>query len=161
MTTYSTAAVVIAAATLTLSACGGRPANPVAAVQPSDGKMNCQLIQVEYGSNEARARSLAGEKKDAEKQNAAKVVLMGMTGLLALDLKKTEEVEIRALKDRNDHLARLMAAKDCPNAPPVAQPAKSSDAASETGGESTAVPSCKDVGGYEAYLKKTGKVCVL
>lgn len=160
------AAAVLAAAGLVLSACGGRPANPVAMVQPSDDKMNCQLLQAEYGSNESRARTLAGEKTEAEQQNAAKVagvLLVGLPALLTVDTQKTEETEIRALKERNDHLARLMATKECPNTPAPTQPAKTPDSDATAQSESNAEksPDCKDVGGYEAYLKKTGKTCML
>lgn len=157
-------AVGLAAATLILSACGGRPANPIAAVQPTDSKMNCQLLQVEYASNERRVRSLVGEKADAEKQNAAKaasVLLLGVTGLIMMDLKDSEQVEIRALQDRNEHLAHLMSDKRCPDAPPVTQPARASDTTSDTADDAAPAPKCKDVGGYEAYMKKTGKTCML
>jgi len=148
---------MLAAAALTLSACGGRPANPVAMVQPTDGLMNCPLLQVEYASNESRTKSLAGEMTDAEMQNAAKVagvVLIGMPALLTVDVNKTEEIEIRALKDRNDHLARLMMEKECPNAPAPTQPARTpeSDATRQSAGDVEKSPACKDVGGYEAYI---------
>ena len=76
------------------------------------------------------------------------------------DLKNSEQVEIRALKDRNGHLARLMSDKRCPNAPPGTQPAKAPDTASDAA-DDTAPAKCKDVGGYEAYMKKTDKTCML
>ena len=156
------AAAMTAAVALALSACGGRPANPVPTVQPTDAMMSCPLIQVEYASNKSRANTLAGEKSEAQEQNAAKVVAMGVTGLLMMDLKDSEQVEIRALKGRNAHLARLMSDKNCPDAPPVSQPASASEATASGDGDATApVPNCKDVGGYEAYLKKTGQVCIL
>jgi hypothetical protein len=128
--------------------------------------MNCPLLQAEYGSNELRARSLAGEKTDAEQQNAAKVagvLLVGLPALLTVDVAKTEEIEIAALRGRNDHLARLMTEKQCPNAPAATQPAKTpeSDATAQSAGGTEKSPDCKDVGGYEAYLMKTGKTCML
>jgi hypothetical protein len=161
MNAMGRAAAILAAAGWMLSACGGRPANPVATVQAADDKMNCQLMQTEYASNESRANALVGEKVKAQEQNAAKFVLMGMSGLLMMDLKDTEQVEIRALKDRNNRLARLMAGKGCPDAPRVSQPAGATEATSEGGAGSAVAPNCKDVGGYETYVKKTGRVCML
>jgi hypothetical protein len=160
------AAVVLAAVGWMLAACGGRPASPVATVQPADDKMNCQLLQAEFGSNESRARTLAGEKTEAEQQNAAKVagvLLVGLPALLTVDTQKTEETEIRALNERNDYLARLMATKACPNAPAPVQPVKAPESETTAQSESSAekAPNCRDVGGYEAYLKKTGKTCML
>jgi hypothetical protein len=78
-----------------------------------------------------------------------------------MDLKDSERIEMNALKDRNDHLAHLMSDKGCPDAPPLTQPANAADGMSKDADASAPAPQCKDVGGYEAYLKKTGKVCVL
>jgi hypothetical protein len=155
------AVAMAAAAVLVLPGCGGRPARPVAAVQSSDGKMNCELLHVEYASNETRANALVDEKKFAQENNAAKVVFLGLTGILTMDLKDSERIEMNALKDRNDHLAHLMSDKGCPDAPPLTQPANAADGMSKDADASAPAPQCKDVGGYEAYLKKTGKVCVL
>jgi hypothetical protein len=145
---------------LLLAGCGGRPANPVQTVQATDASVPCAVLRVEYDSNEARARSLVSDKQTAENQNvalAAVGLLLAWPALLAMDLKPTEKVELRALRDRNQHILNLMKVRNCPQTPELKpSPVKGTGVVSrDAGGQ----PYCRDVGGYEAYMKKTGEVC--
>lgn len=142
--------------------CGGRPANPVDTVQATDATVPCAVLRVEYDSNEARARAIVGEKLTAENQNAALAavgILLAWPALLAIDVRPTEKTELRALRDRNRHLVNLMTTKNCPQTPKIpTSPVKGPGTSAQSTG---APPECRTVGGYEAYMKKTGKVCRL
>jgi len=150
---------------LLVSACAGREARPIDTVKATDGQMSCQLMIAEVQANNSRARSLIKEKNDSEGKNVAVAVvgaILFWPALFAMDLKKTEEIEMRALHDRNRHLVNLMGQKQCVNLPPTS-PAeadrknrlKRAKEAQKTGAQ----PDCADVGGYETYYKETGNVC--
>lgn len=96
---------------LSLSACGGRTTNPVAATTPYDGQLTCEHVQAERGVNEARIADLKNEEQDDTRNNIAFLVTGGIGGALAMDTSHSEETEIKALKARDDVLDGLIAEK--------------------------------------------------
>jgi hypothetical protein len=63
--------------------------------------------------NHQRAMKLAGEDEALESQNVAAFLLFTP----AIDLSQSEQIEYRALQDRNKNLDRLRKQKGCPDAP--------------------------------------------
>lgn len=160
-------AAAVAAAAL-LAGCGGRTANPVSVVQPTDAVANCDILAAEIHANNRRMQSLADQKSNTTGKNVALAVVgvvLFWPALFAMDLSDSERVEIQALQDRNAHLATLGATKRCnlgpiPTSPEAAREQDMARKASE-GLKSGTTPKCKDVGGYEEYKKRTGQVCDL
>lgn len=112
--------IIALAAVMTLGACAGRDARPVSTVRATDEQMSCNLMLAEYNSNFKKAVVLAGEKDATTGKNVA----LGVVGvvlfwpaLFAMDLKGAEGIEMRALRDRNEHLRSLMVQKRCRNIP--------------------------------------------
>jgi len=165
--TKNAAFVLLVSAALALGACGGRKANPISATRATDGEMSCDLMSAEIEANNSRVRSLVKEKEDAEGRNiaiGAVGVVLFWPALFFMDLSPTERQEMAAYRDRNDHLARLMRQKGCASIPPTSPAAamkREIDSRINDAEASGKKPLCKDVGGYEYYLKKTNKTCML
>ncbi len=155
----------LAAASLLLSACAGRDPNPVEMTKATDTILSCPLIRAEMEGNTSRARTLLKAAEDADSNNAALVV----TGIILfpplmflMDLSEADKIELEALQNRNTYLAKVASDKDCGfDFPPTLEEAdrrermKRIKEAETTG----ATPKCADVGGYEAYMQDTGRVC--
>lgn len=168
MRQHAIATIAALAAAAFLAGCGGRDAHPVATVQPTDSMLSCELMYAEIAANNERARSLAREKSDAEGENVA----LGVAGavlfwpaLFFMDLSNAEQVEMDALRARNQYLGTRMVAEDCGETPPLTatdaeemERQKRIEAAEVAGGPP---PKCSDVGGYEAYKRDTGRICAL
>ena len=79
--------------------------------------MTCETIAKEITKNEEEALRLAGLGKDVEGKNVAVVVgatlLLSPLATLAIDFSKKEQIEFRALQDRNKHLIQLQEKKEC------------------------------------------------
>jgi hypothetical protein len=94
---------------LAASACAGRDAQPVAAVQAHDAISDCAMINAEIQANNARVQSLASERNLKVAQN----VVAGAVGVLvwpvffAMDAKGAAGTEIDALQARQHYLANL------------------------------------------------------
>ena len=97
-------------AALLLGSCAARPANPVASAQPADAQLSCEAIDQELANNENEARGLVKLDSDVETRNVLSVIFFP----LALDLSEKEQIEFRALFDRNRNLERLKRQKQCP-----------------------------------------------
>lgn len=158
---------LILAVGIVVAACGGRTANPVSIVRATDGQLSCSLMSAEIETNNQRARTLAKERDDARTKNAligTAGVLLFWPALFALDLKPAEKQEIGALRDRNGHLGRLMQSKSCANIPPTSPGAADKitlDKKIDKYRNSDVKPKCSEVGGYQKFLKETGKTCLI
>jgi hypothetical protein len=97
-------------AVLMLVSCAARPANPVATSQPTDTQLSCEGIDRELAANETEARRLV----DLDSTVVTGNVLSVMFFPYALDLSQKEQIEFRALYDRNRNLERLKRQKKCP-----------------------------------------------
>ena len=91
-------------------ACGHRPSNPTPISQPGDNQLSCTELAQQMADNHQKALILAGKDEDLESQNVAAFLLFTP----AIDLSNTEQIEYRALEDRNKNLARLREQKGCP-----------------------------------------------
>ena len=105
-------AFVMAAAMLV--GCGGRSANPVASYQPGDEQRSCTGLQAEIASNEQEIIRLLPYENAAGKN-----VALGVAGVFFIvpfffmDFKDAEELEIRALRQRNQRLREIAYNNEC------------------------------------------------
>lgn len=103
----------VMAATM-LVGCGGRSANPVASYQMGDEQRSCTGLQAEIASNEQEIIRLL-PYEDATGKNVA----LGVAGVLFIvpfffmDFKDAEELEIRALRNRNQRLREIAYNNEC------------------------------------------------
>ncbi len=101
---------------LSVSACGGRSANPVPVRHSSDTALSCQQLQSEYSFNRRTIDELRQEDLDRQGQNAAVaglVLLVGVGALVAMDTGEAQDTETEALLRRNLNLAALAGSNDC------------------------------------------------
>ena len=105
----------ILALTLTLAACAGRPANPVAVDQVGDNRKSCASIEAEMRHTEAEIRRLVPET-----DKTGKNVGLGIAGALLIvplffmDLTESEKIEINAYRQRYNRLNIIATEKNCP-----------------------------------------------
>jgi len=104
---------VLLPAALLLVSCAARPANPVATTQPTDTQLSCEGIDQERAANEKEARRLVNLDSNVVTGNVFSVIFFPYT----VDLSQKEQIEFRALHDRNRNLERLKRQKECPEAP--------------------------------------------
>ena len=105
-----------AAVVCLVAACGHKPSNPVAISQPGDTALTCQQIESQMTANRHAANTLAGLDSDREATNTAAMVASAVVfwpAVFAIDLSNTEQIEMRALQDRNQNLARMHGKKQC------------------------------------------------
>ncbi len=97
-----------------LAGCGGRSPNPVASYQPGDEQRSCTGLKTEVASTEQEIIRLL-PYEDA----AGKNVALGVAGVFLIvpfffmDFKDAEELEIRALRQRNQHLRAIAYDNGC------------------------------------------------
>lgn len=148
-------------------ACAGRTPNPTEVSKPMDAMLNCPLIMAEMSGNTSRARTLLRQQDDTDSDNVALAVtglILFWPALFFMDLSEADRVEMEALQDRNQYLATLAAHKDCGfELPKTVEEAdrlerKRRIEEAEASGDK---PKCADVGGYESYMRETGRVCLL
>jgi hypothetical protein len=93
-----------------VTACAGREAAPVASYNAFDSELSCPQIDAEIAANTAKVSHLQKEKENAQAANIA-IGAVGMLlfwpALFALDIGDAEDIETRALSDRNNSLAYL------------------------------------------------------
>src|SRR5690349_15429985 len=115
--TISCSATIIA-----LSACAGRPPQPVAVVQPQDRYTDCLAVAAEVQANNQKIQELGSEEGSKVGQNVA----AGVAGLFiwplwfAMDFQGTAGKEVTALQTRQQYLGTLAEQKRCGEAPAVA-----------------------------------------
>lgn len=106
--------LLITVALITLTACGGRNPNPVPRYQMGDEKRSCEGLKIEIAQNEQEIIKLL-PREDATGKNVA----LGAAGVLFIvpfffmDFKDAEELEVKALRDRNRWLTEVASGKDC------------------------------------------------
>lgn len=89
--------------------CQGRQANPVSMVQPGDDELTCAQLTGEIKGNNVQIRHLSGKDEEVEVGNAIAVVVFPF----GIDLSSKEQIEMRALLDRNRQLDRIRKTRDC------------------------------------------------
>lgn len=112
---------VVVAASVVLSACGGREPMPVQVVRVSDQSLTCQQISAEIRSNERLLADLDVEQDERTGRNAAAViagVILFAPILFAMDVKDAAGKEAAALEERNRYLSELRA-QECPESSPA------------------------------------------
>lgn len=110
------ATLSILSASLILSGCGGRAANPISATHPNDSAFDCAGISREFAANERNITATLRERSQAQGKN----IILGATGailffpaLFFIDPKSPEKVEIDALRNRNRVLEDIARTKKC------------------------------------------------
>ena len=153
----STTTTLVAVALIT-SACAGRKPAPVDAAQVGDEKMSCDMIAAESRSNARRIIELKGEEDAKVGQNiaAAAAGVFLILPFFLMDFQDAPGVEGRAMVRRQKRPHALAQEKGC-RIETVSPTERAIKRAQDTG----KAPRCSEVGGYEAYMKKTGKVCML
>lgn len=97
-----------------LTACGGRTAHPVMAVQYGDDQKSCEALEFEMANAQAEIARLL-PKTDKTGKNVA----LGVAGWFLIvpwffmDFKEAEAIEYQAYRQRYNHLASLAMSKDC------------------------------------------------
>ena len=104
MTRFSYLAIFV-----TVTACGGRKAEPVEAVRASDAQLTCAHIAAERRVNASRIADLTGESEFRVKNNVGLL----LASPLFLDFSDSIQVEVRAIGERNEQLDQLSKAKSC------------------------------------------------
>jgi hypothetical protein len=102
---------------LAIGACQTRTATPVHLAQPGDGAMSCSEIAGEMVSNRKQAAKLAKLDEGIALSNAVAMTLSQVwfwPAIMGVDMSDVEEIEARALMQRNDRLAALAGQRDCP-----------------------------------------------
>lgn len=118
MPTLNRLSGTVLAAAIALSACAGRPANPIATVQIGDERRSCEALIAEMSQIDA---DIARKLPDTQK--TGKNVALGVTGLLFIvpwffmDFSESEQIEIEALRNRYTRLNAIAADKGCGKAP--------------------------------------------
>ena len=115
-------------AVFVLTACAGRPPDPVAVVQPMDDVMSCDAIYAEINRNNERLAELGQERGAKVAQNVA----AGIAGaifilpLFLMDFQGAASTDARALESRNQYLSTMVRSRCAPQVNP--QPAAASAA---------------------------------
>lgn len=99
-------------AALVLAACQTRAANPVRLSQPHDRNLDCRSIATIQTANRREAARLAKLDEGVAIGNAiavtiSKTALFFWPAVMGVDLSDAEEIEVRALRDRNIRLAEI------------------------------------------------------
>ncbi len=99
---------------LVLSACAGRPANPVMVDQVGDNKKTCASLETEMKGVQAEIQRLLPES-----DKSGKNIGLGVAGafllvpLFFMDLTESEKIEINAYRQRYNRLNILASEKKC------------------------------------------------
>ena len=114
--------VAVAAISVLMAGCAGRPPAPVAIVQPQDAYADCAALVTQGQANNQRMQELASEQGGKAAQNVA----AGVAGLFiwplwfAMDFQGSAGIEIGALQSRQQYLATRATQLHCAGAPAVA-----------------------------------------
>lgn len=104
---------------VSLAGCAPRPVTPVAMSQPGDDALSCAEIAAQTATNRDRAAGLLGLDRQVAQGNVVRGVAMaipfgGLAAGASMDLSNAEQVQARALLDRNQRLDMLARDKGCP-----------------------------------------------
>lgn len=112
--------VALTAASMVLSACAGREANPVQIIQEGDSSLSCNQLRQEISISQASLSRLLGDQKKVQNNNTAAVAagaLIFFPALFFLNLKGAAKEEAKALQDRIVGLAERHNNRGCK--PPI------------------------------------------
>lgn len=100
---------------LVLTACAGRPPQPVAEIQPQDHYADCPAIMAEVKGNNTKIQDLSSEQGSKVAQNVAAGVvgLFVWPVLFGMDFQGTAGKEIDALNTRQQYLVVLAEQRNC------------------------------------------------
>lgn len=108
--------IIIAIVSITiLTACAGRPANPVMVDQVGDNKKSCAGLEAEMKGIEGEIQRLIPQT-----DKTGKNVGLGIAGaifivpLFFMDLTESEKIEVNAYRQRYNRLNVLAVEKRCP-----------------------------------------------
>ncbi|MGF1609072.1 MAG: hypothetical protein ACFCUQ_06735 [Kiloniellales bacterium] len=116
--------VVLGLSAIALTACMGREPNPVAVQSERDHSLSCLVLEAEREGNWERLRYLRREQDGSEDMNivvGSFAAAVFPPALVATDVSDAEVVEMRALRQRNDHIENLRVVKGCITEPLVPQ----------------------------------------
>jgi hypothetical protein len=111
--------ILAPACALLLCACAAREVTPVAMAQPGDDALSCEAIHQQIADNSlAEAKYIKKDKAVADanvaKQVAGVIPIAGIAISASTDLSNVEQIQARALADRNERLTQLAKQKGCP-----------------------------------------------
>ncbi len=100
---------------ISLTACTVRESNPVPISQPGDAALRCSEIRDQVTMNNASMEVLAAKDASIKLNNnvALGLSFLALPAVFAVDGSKVEQIEVRALNDRNQNLKRIFAKKGC------------------------------------------------
>src|SRR3569833_634424 len=116
MLTYSALTLATIALTALLAGCAGRAAAPVALNQPSDPDKSCNDLLKEINYNQYL---MAREVRESNHVKAGNADYIGGVSIFMplyatfYDKGKAQQIELKALQDRNANLTKLAVDKDC------------------------------------------------
>ncbi len=102
-----------------LAACPARTVTPLAMSQPGDLDLNCSDLVNHIDANKAEASKLLDAQKGVEQANVGKVVVgsalvpIGLLIAASADMSSADQVQARAIVDRNQQLVYLAQHKGC------------------------------------------------
>jgi len=103
---------------LNICGCTAKQVVPVSMVQPGDDHLTCADLKRQIAANDAAADKLLRDDKAVENRNLAKNVGGAVPGIgiflaASTDLSNEEQVNARALLDRNERLRFLVTKNGC------------------------------------------------
>jgi hypothetical protein len=110
----------VAACAALLFGCAAAKVTPVRMSQPGDENLTCEALQQELAKNSAAAEDFVRRDKNVENANIAKNVggaipVVGILLVGSTDLSNKEQIQGRAILDRDERLTYLSKQKHCTN----------------------------------------------
>lgn len=102
---------------LAIAACQNRVAEPVHLAQPTDDRLTCTEIAEKRVENRKQAARLVKLDEGVALSNAFAITLSQVwfwPAIMGVDMSDVEEIEARALQDRNQRLIAIAKEKSCP-----------------------------------------------
>lgn len=112
-------AILVLPAILAGAGCQTRHAQPVQVSQAGDAALDCEMIRELQIRNRAEAARLAKLDEGVALGNAIAMTISQAwfwPAVLGVDLSDAEQIEARALKDRNRRLEEIAQREGCPEA---------------------------------------------
>jgi hypothetical protein len=99
---------------LILSACAGRPANPVMVQQYGDKQKSCSTLEQEMALIQTEIQRLIPETEKTGTNTALGVAgFFLIVPLFFMDLSQSEQIEVNAFRQRYNHLMIVASEKKC------------------------------------------------
>ncbi len=111
---------MLAGCAIFLAACAAQPATPVRMSQPGDENLSCDALKQQIAENSAAAQKFMENDRQVSNGNIAKGVggaipALGLLLIASTDLSNKDQIEGRALVDRDERLTNLSKQKNCVN----------------------------------------------